>query len=469
MDKSKESLPKEDVLKISFKDRIFPKEEVSLLKGIQGNILKKNGGENEALLLLSFGQPDEKEVTELRKKIRSLADKFITNGYQQLESAHKRKEKGPQETFTGFYLSYSGYIKLGIAESEIPKSASFRSGMENADLGDPSRDEWETVWRKGIDAIILIIDDNLSDIENRIKALSIDWETYIAGKEVGTKLKNVHDQTIEHFGYVDGISQPLFFDKEVKEQRRDHWDPSASKELVLEKEAETDHYGSYLVYRKLEQNVHAFKEAEERLAHTLGFAGETEEVAGALMIGRFENGLPVIKFGSTTDPEEPSEDNDFQFDIDKDGASCPFHAHIRKTNPRGDSQRQFGEKKDTEREHRIARRGITYDYIGRNGDMTYHPERGVGLLFMCFQSSLENQFEFMQKNWANNNDFPRPFTGIDPVIGQGQNRSAADGQVAEQKWTDIRGKQQCASLQDFVTMKGGGYFYAPSIHFLKNI
>ena len=44
--------------------------------------------------------------------------------------------------------------------------------------------------------------------------------------------------------------------------------------------------------------------------------------------------------------------------------------------------------------------------------------RGVGLIFMCCQRDIKDQFEFIQRTWANNNDFSKRGTGLDPVIGQ---------------------------------------------------
>jgi deferrochelatase/peroxidase EfeB len=124
---------------------------------------------------------------------------------------------------------------------------------------------------------------------------------------------------------------------------------------------------------------------------------------------------------------------------------------------------------EEERSHRIVRRGITYDEINRKGDLSFHPERGVGLLFLCFQSSIENQFEFIQNKWANNNDFPMPFTGIDPLIGQGENRKDANGGDGEQKWSTIQRTTCSQSLEGFVKMKGGEYFFAPSLTFIKSL
>jgi hypothetical protein len=95
------------------------------------------------------------------------------------------------------------------------------------------------------------------------------------------------------------------------------------------------------------------------------------------------------------------------------------------------------------------------------------PTRDIGLLFMCFQSSLANQFGFLQKMWANSPDFVSKNTGIDPVAGQhGQHPCPV-----QQQWPVKWEKPEMAPLdfRGFVTMKGGEFLFAPSIHFLKSL
>jgi deferrochelatase/peroxidase EfeB len=157
-------------------------------------------------------------------------------------------------------------------------------------------------------------------------------------------------------------------------------------------------------------------------------------------------------------------ENDFLYSkSDPKGNRCPFSAHIRKTNPRGDSGTPFSQ----ERMRRIARRGITYgDPAPPNGELDTLPITGVGLLFQCCQSNLEKQFEHLQHQWASNAQFPKPKTGKDPVIGQ-----PASGSVRLLDFPDPWGGNSRApfGFQSFVTMKGGEYFFAPSITFLRNL
>ena len=109
---------------------------------------------------------------------------------------------------------------------------------------------------------------------------------------------------------------------------------------------------------------------------------------------------------------------------------------------------------------RIARRGITYDERRDREDSS--PEEGVGLLFMCFQANLE-QFVIQQEG-SDGNTFVRPDTGFDAVIGQ--HNGQGDVPI-EQTWPS-NGEFKF-KMVDFVRMRGGEYFFAPSMTFLKEL
>lgn len=448
-------------------------EKIDLAK-IQANILKGHNRKHVAFLLIKF---NDRAIDEVRKQLSKLK---ITSAKAQQIQSDKYKVDQKERQVLNLYLTTDGYKSLKVPKKERPSfntgEEAFQKGMFDRGLGDPKTTDWEACYQDKIalNGMVSIASNNLKQIHKKIEKLKRKWENAIEVLHIqwGKGLANEHNEAIEHFGYRDGISQPIFeavISEEVleKDKKQHLWKDLAPLDLALVKENGTDSYGSYLVFRKLEQNVEAFKKAEEDLAHKLGLHGEAEEMVGAMMVGRFENGLPIVKIGSVSDVEAPSSDNDFNYSLDVEGKRCPFHAHIRKVNPRGDAVRLAGMKETEEVKHRIVRRGIPYDEIGRNGDLNFHPTRGVGLLFLCFQSSIENQFEFIQKTWANNNDFPVPFTGIDPVIGQGENRTNTKGDDAEQKWNGIDACVHAASLSNFVRMRGGAYFFAPSISFIQ--
>jgi deferrochelatase/peroxidase EfeB len=87
-----------------------------------------------------------------------------------------------------------------------------------------------------------------------------------------------------------------------------------------------------------------------------------------------------------------------------------------------------------------------------------------GLLFIAYQTSIENQFEHIQKV-ANNPWFKEGNPGYDPIIGQ--NNSGIPRTFS----LTTGGKTQSVSLPmtGWVIPTGGGYFFAPSIKVLKRL
>lgn len=147
--------------------------------------------------------------------------------------------------------------------------------------------------------------------------------------------------------------------------------------------------------------------------------------------------------------------NDFAYTDD----ICPMSAHIRKTNPRGQvDANAFPRCERT----KMIRNGIPY---GRVGD----PK--VGLLFACYQAHIEDSFLEMQK-WSNNAAFPKGGTGMDPIIGQKRNgevvtftNSLKDSMTGTKQTKE---NAQQVSFRQFVTLRGGEYFFAPSISALRD-
>lgn len=466
-----------------------------MLEDLQGNILKSHERDYSAHIFVKFkSDPDA-----ARKWISHFAKAFVTSAKKQLNDNVKYKEnnsQGEDWLFANFFLSYSGYKMLGfnleVANGTRFPSPAFKVGMRTFQpvMNDPSFDEWEEGFHDEIHALILLADDNLGNLEEQAKKVmeEVGNVADIVNTETGIVLRNKKGQAIEHFGFRDGVSQPLFLKEDIdkiQEQGIDKWDSSAALELVLVKDPfgqGENSFGSYLVYRKLEQDVRGFKAAEQELAKKLGLSGKDAKRAGALAVGRFKDGTPV-----TLSSEEKSPDsnfNNFNYDDDLDGSKCPFHAHIRKANPRGDKNHKE-ETLQVQRNHRIARRAVSYSekpnardkslsklsrfhsQLRHLREVTLQPaeDEKVGLLFMCFQSDIFNQFMFMQKNWSNNQHFVKYKAGVDAVTGRSKQ------QTEGQNWSKEWGKPDKVQFDfyHFVTPKGGEFFFAPSISFLKTI
>jgi Dyp-type peroxidase family len=221
----------------------------------------------------------------------------------------------------------------------------------------------------------------------------------------------------EHFGFADGCSQPaidgLHDDHEgdgvletllpagglpalletvgLRQPRR-RWRGVALGEFVLGYDDEdwdppegsaspVGPDGTFMVYRKLEQDVRGFYDHTDRCAARLGLDGATVR---ARIVGRWPDGTPLALSPDRPDPAialDRARANHFDYGDDPAGAKCPVGAHIRRTNPR-DALPAGGE---ATMRHRMIRRGMPYDN---------------GLLFVCFAASIERGFETVQRDWC---------------------------------------------------------------------
>ena len=455
-----------------------------LFKNLQGNILKGHGRDHTANIFIRAKSGKKTAVKNWLKGL--VAQNVITSTKEQLEETVRFKQTGIGGGMFGTILiSAEGFEYLGFDDGGFQKE--FRGGMKKADLNDPKSDVWEKGLRPGIHFLLIIGDDDATKVSVAAEKFKTEIKTFgtVTTTEFGEALRNKPQPGerkgagIEHFGYVDGTSQPLFFEDEIVRYKADNdiignnfiYNPSADKSLVLVKDplsGAENAFGSYFVFRKLEQNVQGFKVNEEKLADDLGLEGEDGERAGAMLVGRFENGTP-IELQKTDVMAKSAVRNDFDYQTN-DNSKCPFHAHIRKSNPRSANPK---EDLAATQSHIMARRGIPFGTRKpgddpNDGQTENKPTGGVGLLFMSYQASLAHQFEFIQKKWVNNKKFPFDDRGgLDPVIGQDKTTSQSKGKFAVE-WGSINSLAE-GSFEHFLKMRGGEYFFAPSIPFLRQL
>ena len=477
---------------IDFKDPAAP----DFLARIQGNILKGHGRDHTAHLFLRFPAA----AAPVRGWITRFANgELITADEQRLQTEAFRAARAAGkpiagQPFASFLLSYAGYRALEIPAERIPKDSQgfFQVGLKRhnsaqADqINDPDPSAWEAGYRNELHAMVLLADDIRTRLDGTVKSIvdalgKLNVESFV---ERGDKLRFDFGPPrglleIEHFGHQDGISNPRMtvedIDEEVKDRGANLWDPSAPLNLVLTEEpGAAKAYGSFMVFRKLEQNVRTFTAAKKALATLLR---TDPDGAAALMVGRHRDGTPVIPTTTLTPGADP---NNFNFGADAPPRGtparlCPFHAHIRRTNPRGDVARYVpGQTEEFERSMRIARRGITYGERPHLYDTEPWalPEREVGLLFMSFQADLR-QFA-IQQGGSDDETFPfvgppPAFSGLESVVGQ----AASGATVRPQPWP-YRDPNDPAAIREykmmnFVKMLGGEYFFAPSVPFLQSL
>ncbi len=206
--------------------------------------------------------------------------------------------------------------------------------------------------------------------------------------------------------------------------------------------------GSFLVVRRLAQNVAGFAagtaaaaaDLNGRCPHLAASTGQSidGEWVAAKIIGRWKDGTPLIDRAGPIGREDAR--NDFSFGAeDPQGLACPLGSHIRRANPRDGLDIKDPEAWAISNRHRMVRRGRPY----RDGE-----ERG--LMFTAICADIERQFEFVQQRWLNGPSFHGLAGEVDPLLGNGNfTVPTATGPV------------RIGGLAQWVTLKGGGYFFLP--------
>jgi len=449
------------------------------LSALQANILKGHGRHHIALLFL--------EITEVSQARAFLHHYKVTDAATQFHETRRFKETGePGGLVQLVFISHTGLVKLGKAaafkqEDGTPLDEFFEAGMagDTQVLDREATDSWQAALKTPVDVLLLLAHDDEDDLARITFSRVNELEETGGGFRVlltqeGRAYFNKAKEGLEHFGYVDGRSQPLMTTSDIAKEKGDKanfvYDPQSPLEQFMFKDPLAPDHGlaSLFVFRKLEQDVAGFKAAEALLQQRITPKPEDDEIAGARVVGRFENGVPVTMSPA---PAAAPVVNDFDYGEDAAGKRCPFQGHIRKTNPRGSSPGGL----DFDKGVQMARRGITYGARMQDPDTAEFvdkPNDGVGLLFMSYQASIADQFHFMQVRWANDRKFPKidptdlP-VGIDPIIGQAR----AENTVAalnDHSWPGIAVPPP-SGFSGFVHLKGGEYFYTPSPQGLKNL
>jgi Dyp-type peroxidase family len=309
----------------------------------------------------------------------------------------------------------------------------------------------------------------------------------------------------EHFGFADGVSQPAPFEDAVvtvkggADYPKDPWngvplgevlmghenghhevalgpvviDSDAGRNAGLPAHPRGEGFldlgldGSYMVVRELKQDVAAFWQSMQAGAERINrrdpeHSGHIDaEWIASRVIGRDLNGnllcpnspdgvLPVDKYGQP--------DNDFLFyDRDRLGHGCPLGSHVRRGNPRDGLAPKPSDQQtllDAANNHRILRRGRKY------GPTIVDPLKDDGadrgLLFICLNTDITRQFEFVQQTWMLNPNFAFLYDEVDPLLGPKGMLTIPEKPL-----------RRIIEVDTFVQMAGGEYFFLPSMPALR--
>jgi len=248
--------------------------------------------------------------------------------------------------------------------------------------------------------------------------------------------------------------------------------------------------GTYLVMRQLRQDVRGFWQFVHRWVSAN--PGDAEAL-GAALVGRTRSGDPLVPSAEQGIPGiGPDADevrlNQFTYAQDPMGTRCPFGAHVRRQNPRntdypgrptglaklitmiGFGPRGFRDDLISPvRFHRILRRGREFGpELTPESALTPAPanEPERGLHFICLNANISRQFEFLQNAWTTNTKFSALTGESDPLIG---NREPLPVGPSTDNFTIQREglRTHVVGLPQFVTVRGGAYFFLPSLRVLR--
>jgi Dyp-type peroxidase family len=200
--------------------------------------------------------------------------------------------------------------------------------------------------------------------------------------------------------------------------------------------------------------------------------GMDPELLSARMFGRWRSGAPLEVAPLRDDPKlgrDENRNNDFEFSDDPEERKCPYAAHIRKVYPRDDVKEAEAQR------HRILRAGIPFGPEVAAGETTTAHSRG--LMFVCYQTSIERQFEHIQRQ-ANDPGFVRgkrrpsgaPVTpGYDPIIGQAPGNGRREMDEPYPNYPAGNRRTTLSIPKEFVVLTAAGYFFIPSISTLRTV
>lgn len=393
-------------------------------------------------------------------------------------------------------LSWSGMQRLELPAELLDHLApEFREGMEAragllGDVRTNHPDHWRRPFRHGapadagdadridLDTVHVVVALRLADLKLADSGLHplLAKETLALDNPATNGLRLLAVQPLrswpeaasdgaiharDHFGFLDGFSQPrpappgvvppgraddVPLGDFVLGHRNGHNDPP-----YPEQPNDLLDHGSYLVVRKLRQRIDRLNaQLEQQLGGGSVAAAQAAKVGILeLMMGRGMDGRPLVPLPAGA----PVTGNDFDYAADPTGRLCPFHSHVRRSNPR-DGQAPMP---------RLMRRGMSY------GPRVTDPanldaERGV--VFMAYCASIAEQFEVIQRWISGGNSSGVSSRHADPFM-------AVPEPGERRTWRIPVGTTGVRRLdlgdQPFVELEWGLYLFVPSKHALSKL
>jgi len=496
------------------------------LTDIQGNLLRSYGRASFPIARYVFVNfRDGARAREFIGKVASRVTTAVSWG------------EGPDPVQKPMHTLNVAFTYAGLKALELPRASligfpmEFVMGMRpRADiLGDDRRSApefWDPIWRnsrhrdrdKDVHAWLAINAQNAGALHDGYTQLlqlvydsgggvqvltghrgSGDREN-LAYQEVHVLFEDGKLSRKEHFGYTDGIGDPVFEGMPCKPERvvgrgkqmKDgSWAPLATGEFILGHRDEAQEYpvapspqllarnGTFMVYRKLHENVGSFNRLldEEGAKYPGG-----KELLAAKFVGRWrDNGAPIVsapdadskaawddRFSRASPLDRDRMLSGFTFDDDMHGAKCPFSSHLRRINPRASlefTKGAFDTPGALSNRRRVLRRGLPYGEVS-------DPSRDDGehgIIIMMLNASISRQFEFVQQQWVNyGNDF-HAANDKEIILGNHGDDDAPSRAVIQVDPDSDEAPYILRKIPRLVETRGGDYFFVPSLTALRMI
>jgi Dyp-type peroxidase family len=479
--------------------------------------------------LVRYGYGHMKEACFLLLKVEKPMTACSWLAAAPVTSAAERTATALQIALTCQGLQSLG-VPEDIIKGFSPEFISGMAGEESrsrrlGDVGASTPSQWQWGSPGNTPDVLLMLyaeEGRLEEWKQNVAGKALD-----AGFQLLNRLDTENLDGYEPFGFRDGISQPkIDWNRERNLGGRDQLeyenvialgevllgypneygkytdrplvDPKEDpREALLFAEDQSNkrdlgRHGTYLVFRQLQQDVPGFWQFLDKQANAN--PEERRKLAEA-MVGRTLSGEPLVPASSRIIPgvgPEPKDAklNQFTYESDSNGTHCPFGAHIRRANPRNADLRAgasgflsrwirvlgFGRKNIRDdliastRFHRLLRRGREYgpELPLQDALQTREPDGAErGIHFICLSANIARQFEFVQNAWIMGTKFDGLSEESDPLLG---NRQAIPGCTFTNLFSISQEngvRRRISGMPQFVTVRGGAYFFLPSLRALR--
>ncbi len=366
-------------------------------------------------------------------------------------------------------LSATGLLRFGVnpglvalLPEEFVEGAHTRGQL----LDDPPLQEWDKELREpNWDVLVMHLAPKRAEFNSSRKWIdeicsSASWTHHCQPTTTSARP--------EPFGVRDGISNPtlrgsgqvLTSGHGVPDPLgKDGWRELAAGEVVFGYPNEEGLFpgataareivanGSFLVWRKIQHHDDAFERLATSVAEQLKLPweqGKREEVLSTIF-GRDSKGVP----GGL-----PTKTNDFTYR--NGGTQVLANAHIRRSNPRLGENFAGEPFRALTNGHRILRRGVQY--------------KG-GTIFRCYQTNIENQFEFIQREWLNSGERFGQGSLRDPIAGNAPRKE--DGNLEDSEGGAFQygasTDQQVCYQKEVTKVVGSFYGFVPGHRVLDGL